>query len=130
MASIVLTSVDQQQMHEWPPATASDWLCMVPAVNHVYEAPEHKPAHTTPNGAPWHASASAVNVPALRCYCRPKPLDTSADRFHVLPLSAAGQNRWMSPTTPKAYRAGQIVKLQVIVSTNHGGECAAPSVSV
>lgn len=28
----------------------------------------------------------------------------------------------MNPTAPKTYKAGQTVKLQVIVSTNHGGE--------
>jgi hypothetical protein len=41
-----------------------------------------------------------------------------------IPITPAGQARWMNPTTPKAYKAGQIVKLQVIVSTNHGGKSA------
>ncbi|WIA23394.1 hypothetical protein OEZ85_000152 [Tetradesmus obliquus] len=35
-----------------------------------------------------------------------------------------GQSRWMNPTAPKTYKAGQTVKLQVIVSTNHGGRFA------
>lgn len=33
----------------------------------------------------------------------------------------AGQSRWMASTPPKAYKAGDTIKIQVIVQTNHMG---------
>jgi len=39
-----------------------------------------------------------------------------------LPSTPPGQSRWMSPTTPKTYKAGDTIKLQVRGTLNHSSK--------
>ncbi|KAF8061068.1 Mutyh [Scenedesmus sp. PABB004] len=40
---------------------------------------------------------------------------------HGLCGDVAGESRWMAPTPPSSFKAGDIIKLQVLVQTNHAG---------
>jgi hypothetical protein len=58
------------------------------------------------------------------CSCQQQYLLNAFALAFAFSLAIAGQARWMNPTAPKTYKAGQLVKLQVILSTNHGGKAA------